>query len=152
MPRAATSTLVLRQASLRDLAAVEDLLAKTNLPLGGVSESIDSFVVAENDGCVVGTAGVERHGPYGLLRSVGVDPSSQRQGVGRALIERLISDSERSGIAELYLLTTTAEKYFPAFGFTKIDRGAAPAEIQSTSEFKDLCPSSATVMRRSLKE
>ena len=139
---------MLRQASVRDLAAVEDLLTKTHLPLGGVSESIDAFIVAESDGRVMGTAGVERYGPYGLLRSVAVDPSLQRQGVGRALVERLISDSEQNGIAELYLLTTTAEEYFPAFGFLKIDREETPVEIQNTSQFRDLCPSSATVMRR----
>jgi amino-acid N-acetyltransferase len=130
------------------LPRVEDLLTKTKLPREGVSDLIDSFIIAEDDGRVTGVAAVERRGEFGLLRSVAVDPSAQGRGVGRALVERLIAESKEKGIAELYLLTTTAEKYFPAFGFTKIDREAAPVEIQESDQFTDLCPSTATVMRR----
>ena len=151
MTHTATSGITLRRASARDLAGVEDLLTKTKLPRGGVDVLIDSFIVAEDDGGVMGVAGVERHGEYGLLRSVAVDPAAQGRGVGRALVERLIAESKEKGIAELYLLTTTTEKYFPVFGFTEISREATPVEIQETGEFTDLCPSTATVMRRVLK-
>src|SRR6266496_2099274 len=122
MTHTATSAFALRRASAGDLPAIEDLLVKTSLPVGGVDDLMDSFIVAEGGDRVIGAAGVERAGEYGLLRSVAVDPEVQGRGVGRALVERLIADSEENGIAELYLLTTTAEKYFPAFGFTKIDR------------------------------
>ena len=151
MPHTATSDLTLRRACAHDLGAVEDLLTKSNLPVSGVDDLMDSFIVAERDGRVMGAAGVERAGEYGLLRSVVVDPAARGRGVGRALVERAIADSRENGITQLYLLTTTAEKYFPAFNFTKIDRTSTPPEIQNTSEFKDLCPSSATVMRRVLK-
>jgi N-acetylglutamate synthase-like GNAT family acetyltransferase len=151
MTHAATSGITLRWASARDLDDVEDLLTKTKLPRDGVDVLIDSFIVAEDDGRVMGVAGVERHGKYGLLRSVAVDPAAQGRGVGRALVERVIAESKEKGIAELYLLTTTAEKYFPVFGFTKINREATPVEIQETDQFTDLCPSTATVMRRVLK-
>jgi amino-acid N-acetyltransferase len=59
-----------------------------------------------------------------------------------------MSDAEKKKFRALYLLTTTAENYFPAFGFTAIPRDSVPDEIQTTSEFKDICPSSAIVMRR----
>src|SRR6478752_105558 len=113
MTNTSTSGITLRRASARDLSGVEDLLAKTKLPRGGVDALIDSFIVAEDDGRLIGVAGVERHGAYGLLRSVAVDPEAQGRGLGRALVERLIAESNENGIAELYLLTTTAEKYFP---------------------------------------
>jgi len=151
MTNASTSGITLRRASVRDLSGVEDLLTRTKLPRGGVDALIDSFIVAEDDGRLIGVAGVERHGAYGLLRSVAVDPEAQGRGLGRALVERLIAESNENGIAELYLLTTTAEKYFPIRGFAKISREATPAEIQETDEFTDLCPSTATVMRRVLK-
>jgi len=93
---------------------------------------------------------VERCGAYGLLRSVAVDPSARGRGVGAAMTEKLIAYSAASGLRELYLLTTTAEKYFPAFGFDETPRTSVPAEIQQTGEFKEICPSSATVMRRTL--
>ena len=135
-----------------DMRAVEELLTKTNLPVEGVKKTIDSFVVAENKGKVVGVAGVERCGDFGLLRSVAVDPAVRGRGVGAAMTEWLIADSEATGLHALYLLTTTADGYFPSFGFKKTARDTVPAEIQQTSEFKDICPSSATVMHRELKK
>lgn len=152
MTNTAATAITLREPSERDFPAMEQLLRSAKLPVDGVKDSLDSFVVAEKDGKVVGLAGVERCGRYGLLRSVAVDPQMRGRGIGRALIERLIADSRDEEIPDLYLLTTTAEEYFPAFGFTKIDRDATPAEVQNTSEFKDLCPSSAVVMRRSLEQ
>ena len=152
MTDSATTAITLRRASEEDFPAIEQLLRATKLPVDGVKDSLDSFVVAENGSDIVGVAGVERCRPYGLLRSVAVDPQMRGRGIGSALIERLIADSKDKKIPELYLLTTTAEKYFPAFGFTKIDRDKTPPEVQNTSEFRDLCPSSATVMSRALEQ
>lgn len=148
MTDTAISSLTLRRACAHDLGAVEDLLTKSNLPVSGVDDLMDSFIVAERDGRVMGAAGVERAGEYGLLRSVVVDPAARGRGVGRALVERVTAESEENGVRELYLLTTSAEKYFSTHGFTKMTRDAAPKEIQNTAEFTDLCPSSAVVMRR----
>jgi amino-acid N-acetyltransferase len=145
-----TSRITLRPASVDDLRVIEDLLTKSSLPVEGITDSIGSFVVAESDGRVVGVGGVERCGDYGLLRSVAVDPATRGRGVGAAITERLIGDSEESGLRALYLLTTTAENYFPSFGFNRTPREAVPTEIQQTAEFRDICPSSATVMLRSL--
>ena len=150
MTNTTTSRITLRRASVDDLPVIKDLLTKSNLPVEGVKDSIGSFVVAESDGRVVGVGGVERCGDYGLLRSVAVDPAARGRGVGAAMTERLIADSQESGLRALYLLTTTAENYFPSFGFDKTPREAVPTEIQQTAEFRDLCPSSATVMLRAL--
>jgi amino-acid N-acetyltransferase len=132
--------------------AVEELLTKTDLPVEGVKDTIGSFVVAESEGRVVGVGGVERCGDFGLLRSVAVDPAARSRGVGAAMTEWLIADSEASGLHALYLLTTTAENYFPSFGFDKTTRESVPVAIKQTAEFRDICPSSATVMRRELKK
>ena len=51
-------------------------------------------------------------------------------------------------IEQLYLLTTTAEKYFYKFGFQAIDRVDVPKEILQTKEFKDICPLYAITMYR----
>jgi amino-acid N-acetyltransferase len=137
-------------ATDNDIPAIESLLTACNLPLDGVRDLVDEFVVARSNGRVVGVAAVEPCGAYGLLRSAAVDQSMRGRGVGRALIQRLIADAEAKGYRALYLLTMTAENYFPAFGFIVTAREAAPVEIQATSQFKDICPSSATVMRRAL--
>jgi N-acetylglutamate synthase-like GNAT family acetyltransferase len=63
-------------------------------------------------------------------------------------VTRLIADAEARGFRALYLLTMTAEQYFPRFGFQPIDRDAVPAAVRATAEFREACPASATVMRR----
>jgi amino-acid N-acetyltransferase len=63
---------------------------------------------------------------------------------------RAIREGESRGLRALYLLTTTAEHYFPRFGFTRVDRSAVPADIRATEEFRSACPASATVMARPL--
>jgi amino-acid N-acetyltransferase len=65
-------------------------------------------------------------------------------------VMRLIGDAEARGIHALYLLTTTAERYFPSFGFRTIDRGEVPDDVRATEEFTSACPASATVMTRPL--
>ena len=48
------------------------------------------------------------------------------------------------------LLTTTAEHYFPSFGFTETTRDVVPDDIRATGEFRGTCPESAIAMRLSL--
>jgi amino-acid N-acetyltransferase len=141
---------VIRAATISDLPRVERLLTASDLPLAGVKESLGDFVVAEAGADIVGVAGLEVCHDDALLRSVAVSPDWRRKGVGRALVARAISDAEARGLRALYLLTTTAERYFPSFGFTKIDRAAVPADVKATDEFTSACPASATAMCRPL--
>jgi amino-acid N-acetyltransferase len=136
----------IRSASASDLPRVERLLTENDLPLAGVREALSDFVVAEADGELVGVAGLEVCCDDALLRSVAVKPEWRSKGVGRALVTRAISDAEARGIRALYLLTTTAEHYFPSFGFKKITREDVPEPVRATDEFTTACPASATVM------
>lgn len=142
------STPDVRAATGDDFAGVEKLLTASGLPLDGVRESLGEFVVAESDGEIVGVAGLEVCCDNALLRSVAVSPAWRSHGVGRALVTRIISDAEARGIRALYLLTTTAERYFPSFGFRTIARDLVPSDVRETAEFQSACPASATVMCR----
>src|SRR5690348_8370072 len=102
----------LRGAQPSDLPAIERLLTASNLPLDGVKDALQSFVVAESAGELVGVAGLESCSENALLRSVAVADTWRSRGVGRALVERVIADAESRGIPALYLLTTTAERWF----------------------------------------
>ena len=70
------SGVVLRPCGPEDLAEVLELLRGARLPVDGVSEGWPGFVVAESAGRIVGVAGLERYGRYGLLRSVAVSPGT----------------------------------------------------------------------------
>ena len=103
--------------------------------------------VSEADGGVVGVAGLECcSGEYALLRSTAVEPAWRGTGLGRRLVTHVIADAESRGIKGLYLLTTTAERYFPSFGFVTTQRDAVPDEVKQSVEFREACPASATVM------
>jgi amino-acid N-acetyltransferase len=146
----AAARALVRQATPGDLPAVERLLTASGLPLDGVREALAGFLVAESGGGLVGVAGLEVCCEHALLRSVAVAPEWRSRGLGRELVTRLIAQAEARGIPALYLLTTTADKYFPGFGFERITRDAVPADVQTTGEFQGACPASATVMRRAL--
>ena len=40
----------------------------------------------------------------------------------------------------LDLLTTTAERFFPGFGFERVERVDVPASVQASVEFRSACP------------
>lgn len=141
----------IRAAHIADLPGIEWLLKSNHLPTVGVAEALAHFFVAENDGTLVGVTGVEPCGTdTALLRSVAVSQESRGKGLGGQLVAHAISDAASRGVKELYLLTTTAEGYFPNFGFTSVARDAAPPDVKATAEFRGACPASATVMRLDL--
>jgi amino-acid N-acetyltransferase len=140
----------IRPATGDDLTSVQRLLTDSALPLDGVPDALPGFVVAEADGAIVGVAGLEVCCEHALLRSVAVRPEWRAHGVGRALVTRAIAEAEARGIHALYLLTTTAERYFPKFDFETVARDTVPEDIRATAEFQEACPASATVMRRAL--
>jgi amino-acid N-acetyltransferase len=137
-----------RQATDRDLEAVESLLAASKLPLDGVKENFSSFVVAEEGGEIAGAIGLEKFGSVALLRSAVVTPAHRGSGVGRRLVEQVLERAATDGIQELFLLTTTAEKYFPRFGFTSTTRSEVPPSVKASVEFQGACPDTAVVMKR----
>ena len=144
-------TAIIRPATERDLASVEQLLVSSDLPTVGVAAAIPNFLVAEHDGALVGVVGIEDCSrEYALLRSTAVAPEWRSRGLGRQLVERAIAGAEARGTKALYLLTTTADRYFPSFGFEPTTRDAVPLEVKATAEFQSACPASATVMTLAL--
>jgi amino-acid N-acetyltransferase len=126
------------------------MLTAEKLPLDGVEDHLSDFLVAEDDGKIRGAAGLEIHESFGLLRSVVVELSAKGTGVGRALSEAQLGAAQAKGLRAVFLLTTTAERFFPRFGFERVTRDEVPAEVQRSREFQGACPASAIIMRRSL--
>ena len=147
---APSASVEIRRATPADFQAVEQLLRSNDLPLDGVPVDLSGFFVAARDATLVGVVGIEDCAEYGLLRSAAVDRDSRGLGIGRQLLERAIDGAKDDRKKALYLLTTTAEEYFPAFGFQVATRDKVPAPIRETSEFTTACPASATVMKLDL--
>ena len=139
-----------RPATAGDHDAVSRLLTVNDLPLAGLDRTLDGFAVAEVRGMIVGACGVERAGDYGLLRSAVVADAWRGLGMGKALVEEVIASAKRRNLRGLYLLTTTAAEWFPAFGFVPAARADAPEAIRQTKEFTDACPATAAMLRMDL--
>lgn len=141
----------LRRAREEDLEEVLALLAAGKLPVEGVREAFGNFLIAEGREVAVGAVGMETYGNRALLRSLIVDPGWRGYGVGRALVAELISRARTRSIEAVYLLTTSAENYFPAFGFQRIDRAEILAELSESPELRGVCPDSAIAMKLGLR-
>ena len=107
------------------------------------------FVVREDDGRVVGLAGLEVYGADGLLRGVAVDPDYRGQGLAAALVEAVVARARLLDLRAVYVLTTNARDYFLRHGFGDSERGAAPSTIRESWEFRN-GPPSAVLMRHPL--
>ncbi len=141
------SEISIRAAGPADRPQILSLLAASALSSEGIDAELDGFVVAEAGGRVVGVAGLERYDRDGLLRSVAVADSHRGLGLGARLTRSVTDAAEARGLEGLYALTTTAESYFPRLGFERIGREQVPAAVQSSEEFRTICPSSAAVLR-----
>jgi protein-tyrosine-phosphatase/N-acetylglutamate synthase-like GNAT family acetyltransferase len=136
-----------------ELAAIEALIAASALPTQVVRDRFpEAYVVARRGGEVVGVAALETHEQTGLLRSVAVAPGERGRGTGIALVADRLAMAWASGLASVYLLTTTAAPLFRRFGFSVADRAGAPAALTGSPEFAALCPASAACLRLDLRE
>jgi amino-acid N-acetyltransferase len=142
--------ITVERAEAADVPGILALLEDRHLPIDRLTDHVATALVARQNGRIVGSAALEVYADGVLLRSVAVARLVQHQGLGRRLTDaalRLASDLHAPAV---YLLTTTAERYFPKFGFERITRADVPQSVQGSVEFTAACPSSAVVMRRTL--
>jgi len=139
-------------AGSSDLDEMLALLTVVGLPPEGVAEHLQGFVVARDaNGRLVGSAGIERHGVFGLLRSVAVGPDLQRSGLGSRLVAEVLDIAANVGVGEVVLLTTTARDFFShRFKFEETTRADYDARFAASAEWKLPRCSSAVVMRLKL--
>ncbi len=141
----------LRQALPEDWRAVRELLLASNLPVDDLGpDRLERFLIAEDGDVVVGLIGLEVLGTLGLLRSLVVENEARRAGLGGKLVGALESAAQTAGLAELWLLTNDAERFFQRHNYEIVDRDSVPDEIRKTDEFRSLCPGTAFVMRKAL--
>ncbi len=140
-------TATLRPGTPGDFSAVKKLLVANKLPVEGVPPSLLNFLVAEDGKKIVGAIGLEVFGNVALLRSAVVSESARGAEIGAKLVDGILSKSRVIGVTHVYLLTTTAEKYFPRFGFAAVPRETAPEAMLQSAEFTGACPATAVLMK-----
>ena len=141
---------LIESARPSDLAAVAVLLTDSELPTAGVSDHVEQFLVARNGERIVGCIGIEIYDTVGLLRSLAVHEDMRGTGIGERLVHSLLDRAREHGLEAMYLLTTTADRYFPRFGFEVIARDKVDPRLNASEELRGACPDTAVSMRLKL--
>ncbi|HLF15230.1 MAG TPA: GNAT family N-acetyltransferase [Bacteroidota bacterium] len=140
-----------RHAVKGDLGTIRSVLLECGLPNDDFRDGDVTFLLAESDGSVIGTIGLESYPPLGLLRSAAVLPAFRDRNVGAHLVDALVREARARSLTELVLLTTTAEKFFAKMGFARIGRETLGGPILSSGQFTGTRCSSAAVMALKLR-
>jgi amino-acid N-acetyltransferase len=127
------------------------LLQAQGLPVSDITdEHLEHFFFVGSADSPTGLVGVETYGPEALLRSLVVAETARAQGIGSALVQHAEEYASSRQVGTMYLLTTTAERFFKRLGYARVDRSLAPRSIERTPEFAGLCPASSAFMIKRL--
>ena len=100
----------------------------------------------DSEGNTIGTGGLELYGTSGLLRSVAVSEPKRGHRLGNQIVDDVLHHARDLGLQSVFLLTETAHNFFLKKGFADFPRDAAPDELKRSSEFSQICPSTAKCM------
>jgi amino-acid N-acetyltransferase len=145
-----TGQTKIAKANKEQRQSIVSLLQSEKLPVIDLPVSLDNFFVSLDDNRVIGAIGLEQYDNCGLLRSMVVDKNYRGKNIASQLVQQLEDYATTIGIDEMYLLTETAPEYFKKKGYDQISRDEVPKPIQASSEFSQVCPVSAIVMKKLL--
>jgi len=131
-----TTTALVRHARTSDVRAIRaliDLYADDRILLSKATvtlfEDVQEFYVAEVDGVVVGCGALHvLWEDLAEVRTLAVDPSLRGQGIGRALLARLLEQARAVGITRVFTLTFETD-FFASHGFAEIDGTPVSHEV-----------------------
>ena len=120
--------LIIRPAKTTDVREIRELvdsyaapgqmLAKETVTL---YEGVQEFTVAELDGKVVGCGALHTlWEDLAEVRTVAVEKSLQKQGIGHKILERIIERAREIGVARIFCLTFQTD-FFGRHGFVEIE-------------------------------
>lgn len=135
---ASTDTPNVRAAAIADVPAIHHLLeiyaSKGNLLPRTMSElyrHLRDFFVIEIGGHVVAIGALEIFTEdLGEVRSLVVDATYERRGLGRLMVERIITEARKIGLRRVMALTYVPE-FFHRLGFKTVSMGSLPEKVWS---------------------
>jgi N-acetylglutamate synthase-like GNAT family acetyltransferase len=113
----------IRPATDVDQPTIRRLIREANI--NPMSLDWPNFVVADDDGAIVGVGQVKTHGDGSReLASIAVVPARQGQGIARALIETLLA--REPGVVLYLTCRRELEGLYQRFGFRTLERAEYP--------------------------
>ena len=135
----------------QDETAIKQFLEANDLLHQDIkSADLKHFLLIRDGSEMVGLVGLEIKADCALLRSLAVKKNYRNRGLATLLVDRIEEYARTLKIRTLYLLTMTAEEFFKNRELQPTARETAPADIQRTAEFNDLCPASAAFMVKTI--
>jgi len=124
--KAKTADAVRIHELVNQYARQEQMLPRTML---SIYENIRDFHVAELDGRVVGCSGLHfTWGDMAEVRSLAVDESAGKRGIGRKLVEANIAEAREHGLVQVYAFTYVTE-FFSKLGFRVVAHDSMPRKV-----------------------
>ncbi|MGG1516251.1 N-acetyltransferase [Paenibacillus oryzisoli] len=131
-----STTITVRKASLDDVEKLYDIIqgyAKQGIMLPRsremLQENIESFVVAEHEGTLIGCGSLTQLGPDLVeIRSLGMTPGYKGQGIGGRLVDFLVEEARALGIRKVMALTYEVA-FFQKNGFTLVPKEIFPEKV-----------------------
>jgi amino-acid N-acetyltransferase len=125
--------LTVRKAAMRDIRPILDLingyaargemLPRTEFEM---SEAIRDFTVVTSAGELLGCGALHFYSPtLAEIRSLAVREQAKTHGVGRKLVEALVSEAVQYELDAVFAFTYVTE-FFAKLGFQPVERGALP--------------------------
>lgn len=132
----------------KELESLKKFLQINQLPADDLQLENSLLITCYNaNETLVGSGGLEFYGDKALLRSLAVSQELRGQQLGKQIVYDLLQQAREAGIKEVYLLTQTAFHFFQKLSFTEVHREQVPDDIKASSEFSEVCPSTAQVMK-----
>jgi len=128
--------VTLRRATPADVPGIASVMADYVIqgvllprPVSELYQCIREFHVAERDGRVVATAALRLlWSDLGEVRSLAVHPEHHGQGLGGALVGRLLEDARALALPRVIALTREVA-FFERCGFTVVSRDTLPRKV-----------------------
>ena len=133
-----------------EIYSIKSLLVSVELPDSDLNKALIQFFGIKESNYLIATGALEIYDINAILRSVAVLPAYQNSGIGKQMSCFLEKKAIELGIVNLFLLTTTAEKFFRRLNYRIIPRELCPEEIKASTQFTEICPSSASCMYKNL--
>lgn len=127
------------------IVALQDAVLRTD----DLNDGGRYFALSDGDE-LVGFGGLDGSGQDQMIRSIATVPGARGRGYGKAVVRLLTERARAEGVERLWLLTTSADRFFAGLGWNATDRAVAPAAVRQSRQFSGLCPSSAVLMCRRL--
>ncbi|WP_163714763.1 arsenic resistance N-acetyltransferase ArsN2 [Mangrovibacterium lignilyticum] len=133
-----------------ELGKASEILKEANLPTTDLTEAPVQLFGLYRKNQLVAVGGLEMYGKSAILRSLAIQKAFRSNGVGSLLLSKIEKKATELQLSDLYLLTTTAEKFFDSHQYKKCHHDSCPKEIQQSQEFASICPSTAICLHKAL--